>query len=548
MSAITKSDHADNNPGSATARRARSRAGRVIAGTLVAGLTVTGLAVTGGQSAGAAAPLRAQSVGRLVDGTIGTNSLESLVDVHDARATAPGTQSVQNPLDVTAFNSLNVNLTGVINLPTSPTIVAGAANQVAVAHLDGFSYGAAGAVSNSGGANIGGTNDSFPAFGTINLSGSALPPSPLPLPGAGDLASLGGITASIGAVAALAQTKVGGAVSPAPSYVIAGLNLTLASPALGGVLAQLGAALNPAGLPGLPNPISLPGATIPAACTFTAAFLAPISFAGGAVTINPTGGVITISLAKLLTQLGLDINALPANTDLLAYLLNYLADPNGLAKGLRDVITSITQPGQDRLTACLTAIGAQTPAAQLLLAPLVILINNGSVALTAAAKQLTDALAAAAPTNPFRPLADGLKQLIDIGINVESGPGIQPVQTNPALMFTTQLAKTPNQATPVVTNQTLIRALEIDLIGDPAAVVALANAAVGPSTAAPVSPTTPASTTPNGAVNTNIPTGVPAGFAKPAGSPELPLILLVVGLLMASGGAVAWKFRGKHVA
>jgi len=56
------------------------------------------------------------------------------------------------------------------------------------------------------------------------------------------------------------------------------------------------------------------------------------------------------------------------------------------------------------------------------------------------------------------------------------------------------------------------------------------------------------SATPNGPTNTNIPTGVPAGFAKPAGSPDLPLILLVVGLLMASGGAVAWKFRGKHVA
>jgi len=534
MSAITKSDHADNNPGSATARRARSRSGRVIAGTLVAGLTVTGLAVTGGQSAGAAAPLRAQSVGRLVDGTIGTNSLESLVDVHDARATAPGTQSVQNPLDVTAFNSLNVNLTGVINLPTSPTIVAGAANQVAVAHLDGFSYGAAGAVSNSGGANIGGTNDSFPAFGTINLSGSALPPSPLPLPGAGDLASLGGITASIGAVAALAQTKVGGAVSPAPSYVIAGLNLTLASPALGGFLKTLGDALVVPDISGLPV-----GTLIPPECSFSTQFLSTLSLDGGAVTINPTNGEISVSLAKLLAQLGLDINRLPANTDLLAFLLDYLASPSGLAAGLQAVITGITGPMQANFMACLAA----TP-----LAPVAALFTQGQTALTNLVNSITDALAAAAPTNPFKPLADGLKQLIDIGINVESGPGIQPVQTNPALMFTTQLAKTPNQATPVVTNQTLIRALEIDLIGDPAAVVALANAAVGPSTAAPVALTTPASTTPNGAVNTNIPTGVPAGFAKPAGSPDLPLILLVVGLLMASGGAVAWKFRGRHVA
>ncbi|MEP7177693.1 MAG: hypothetical protein ABI775_01250, partial [Pseudonocardiales bacterium] len=59
-------------------------------------------------------------------------------------------------------------------------------------------------------------------------------------------------------------------------------------------------------------------------------------------------------------------------------------------------------------------------------------------------------------------------------------------------------------------------------------------------------PTTTAPTTAVLATNTNIPTGVPAGFAKPAGSLDLPLILLIVGLLLASGGAVTWRLRGKH--
>jgi hypothetical protein len=43
-----------------------------------------------------------------------------------------------------------------------------------------------------------------------------------------------------------------------------------------------------------------------------------------------------------------------------------------------------------------------------------------------------------------------------------------------------------------------------------------------------------------------LPVAVPAGLAEPTGSPELPLVLLTLGLLLASSGAVAWKVRGRH--
>lgn len=529
------------SPGSRRASRVRPRSGRVMAATLVTGLVVAGLAVTSGEPAGAAATLRAQSVGRLIDGTVGTNTLESLADVHDARATAPGTQSVQNPLDVTLLGQLNVPLTGVINLPTSPAIVAGAANQVAVAHLDGLSYGAAGAVSNSGGANLGGSSDSFPAFGTINLTGAAFPTLPgLPgLPGGDSAASLGGLTAKIGAVSALAQTAVGGAVTPAPKYAIAGLNLELGSPALGAVFATLGTALKapalPAGLPALPT-----------SCSFSNQVLAPLTVAGGAVTITPTSGAITINLAKLLQTLGVNINALPANTDLLAYLLAYLASPSGLSAGVQALITSITTPLQTKFTTCLNAIATQFPAPlNAVLTQLVAGLSGGQAALTAAVTAVLTPLQRAGGTNPLKPLADGLKQVIDIGINVESGPGIQAEQTDPALKFETKLRATPNQATPVVANQTLVRALEINLLAGKAATLALANAAAGPSTAAPVVPRTAAPVP--AAPNTNIPTGVPAGLAKPAGAPAAPLILLLIGLLLAGAGAAAWKLGGKQL-
>jgi hypothetical protein len=518
-------------------RRLRSRPARLLAGTLVTGLAVAGVAAASPQTAGAVAPVRAQSVGRFVDGAAGGQPIQKIADVHDARATAPGAQSPPNPLDVTLLGQINLPLTGVVNLSTAPAIVAGAVNQVAVAHDDGFSYGAAGAVSNSGGVNLGGQNGAFPALGTIDLSGGALPSLPsLPLPGAGSLASLGSIRATLGAVSALAQTKSGGAVTPAPSYAIAGLNFTIASPALGGALKTVTDAL---ALPTLPN---VPG--IPSQCSLDTQVLSPLSLAHGAIEISPTSGTITVSLAKLLAELGLNVNQLPANTDLLAYLLDYLTNPSRFAAGLQQALTDLTTPLQSQFTKCLAALPPPLNALQ----GVFDLITSGQKNLTDALDAITGPLAHAAGTNPLAPLADGLKQLIDIGVNVESGPGIQPGQPDPAFRFTTKLAKTPDQATPVVADQTLVRALEINLWpaagGGGALTVALANAAVGPGTV--VAPSSSAGLGVE-AASTQLPTGVPAGSAKPTGAPALPLALLTLGLVLAGAGAVAWKVRRPQV-
>lgn len=164
---------------------------------------------------------------------------------------------------------------------------------------------------------------------------------------------------------------------------------------------------------------------------------------------------------------------------------------------------------------------------------------------------------------------------------MESGPGIQREQSDPDLRFTTKLRKTPNQATPVVQNQTLIRALEINVLdtssaagnfsadklaapalpgvpgppglptpgaGQTLVTVALANAAVGPSSvpAAPRTSATPTTPAPSANVPTTaIPTGVPAGTAGHGGSPVLPLVLLLLGLTLAGGGVVSYRMRGK---
>ena len=52
--------------------------------------------------------------------------------------------------------------------------------------------------------------------------------------------------------------------------------------------------------------------------------------------------------------------------------------------------------------------------------------------------------------------------MVDIGLNVQSGPKIQPHNTD--YKYSTQLAKTPDQASKVVKHQSLVRAIEIDLL------------------------------------------------------------------------------------
>lgn len=85
--------------------------------------------------------------------------IQKLADIKDARATAPGQTSDQNPFDITLFDSLDVPLTDVISIPTDPAVDAGVVNQVAIAELNGRSLGASGAVADDGGISVGDNND-----------------------------------------------------------------------------------------------------------------------------------------------------------------------------------------------------------------------------------------------------------------------------------------------------------------------------------------------------------------------------------------------------
>ncbi len=297
------------------------------------------------------------------------------------------------------------------------------------------------------------------------------------------------------------------------------------------MLKQLGSALVPptlpSGVPGFPKN----------ACSFKVQALSPISIAGGAITIDPTTGSITVDFAALLNTLGANLNTLPANTDLLAYLLNYLGSANGLSAGLQAVLSQTFTTQKQNFVNCATAISKKFPS------PLNGLVKTFFDQITSGQTQLTKALngaiakiGSAGGKHPFAPLVSGLKQALQIGVNVQPN--------GPRGSYTSPLKATPDQATPVVAGQTIVRAIEIDLGGGQGADIALANAAAGPSSQ-PAPPPAPTS----GAVKHNhvIPTGVPAGKGPiGGGSPQLPMVLLLIGLVLAAAGGasgLAWKLR-----
>jgi hypothetical protein len=510
---------------------------RALAGGLALALGLASTVLFLGAGPASASTPRSQAVGRFLDGSAGGSPLESAVDVKDARASNPGTVTDQNPLDVELGGQGDVPMTGKAQLPGSGNAIHfGAANQVAKALSNGYSYGAAGAVANSGGVSAGGNNQAFPADATIDLSAASFPAPPvsLPLPGAGGAAALGGVTAKIGAVSALASTPVGG--KPASTdYNIGSLTLSIGSPAFGNVLQQLAAALVP------PTPPAGLPVQFPASCGFAAQALPPLSIAGGAVTIDPITGTITIDVEALLSELGLDINKLPANTDLLAAVLGYLTSPTGLGKGIQDAIGNTLATQQSNFVTCTEDISAAFPA------PLNGVVKTAYKQFSAGQKQITKALnqtiaklAGAGGADPLKPLTDGLKSGLQIGVNVQPN-GAKGSYASP-------LSASPDQADPAVDGQTVVRAIEIDLGGGQLS-LAMANAAAGPfvPAAAPATPSSVAPTSPAPAPNTQIPTGVPAGQGTHSAAPALPVVLLVLALVVGAAGVLSWRIgSGRH--
>jgi hypothetical protein len=200
----------------------------------------------------------------------------------------------------------------------------GVLNEYAKANGDGSSFAASGAVTNSGGFN--GTTPNSNA--TINLN-----------------RLLGGVTdtvanldVQVGALAASATETAGGVQSG--DYKIADLKINLQAPLLGTILTTLNNTLGTVNttLSTLPavGALAVPGVSLtnlPNLTTLLSNFNSNLNSGADGISIDPTDGSIAISLAALIPNL----NDLPANTDLLPYILDAL---DGLVSGALNTLTT----------------------------------------------------------------------------------------------------------------------------------------------------------------------------------------------------------------
>ncbi len=418
--------------------------------------------VASAPGATAAAAPRSQSAGRFLSVKIGNSSLDKLVALTGAAAGVKGESAANNggpavteqdALAAAVLNQTLLSLPKGVQLPGGGVLKLGAANQYAHADADGSAQGASGAITNSGIVGIGGPN-APQSDATLDLTGSNNP-----------LAALGSLKASVGAVAATAEQAPGknGAVSG--KYEIASLKLTLNSPALASAVKQLtGGTSKVPGLSGLISTLATSGlpvgtlekvGTTSSVSGLTKALtsLGNVNLGDGAITGSLTGGTLTIDVAKLLkSALNLDLNDLPPNTHLIEAVAKAL--PKALTNGLTQVQSQLRNGfGKLNLAGSPLPPGATQidNALNMLLNPLTKALSSGS----------------GMASTVFAPMATDLENLVDIVVNVQDRTGGT---------FTE-------------------RALQLNLIGDPAVSVDIASAAVGPS-APGVAPVPPGSSVP----------------------------------------------------
>lgn len=317
---------------------------------------VTGTMAAGGfvlaaNSAVAAERITSQATGRFLSGSVGGTDLDTIVALAGAAAKNTGqatTQSETNPLDATLLNALHLPLGGGINLLENNGILTlGAVQQYAAAKADGSSVGASGAVTDSGAIAINGQGG-VPANATLDLTD---------LLGGGVLGTVASLNAQIGALSAVAEQAAGANGNQTGDYQIAELTLNLNSPALAGILSTLDGVLGglDTNLPGLLNTaggLGLGGLVSISGLTDLTTILdgMPVSFGSlnnDGINVNLSNGNIQIDLENILDSLGLDLNNLPPNTNLVPYIL-------GALDGIVPQITSALDGVLTQVTTALT--------------------------------------------------------------------------------------------------------------------------------------------------------------------------------------------------
>lgn len=343
----------------------RARQGMALGVTTVVS---AGAVVAGAGVAEAADKPVSQSKGVFLSGSALGINLDDIVKVNSAAAANAGDKAVVkelNPLGVSLLNSLDVPLGPVNLLKGNGLLELGAVNQAAIAKSDGSAVGASGAVSDSGAVAVGG-NDGVPAS-TAKLDLGALLGSTLGTDLVGGLVDL---DLSVGAISANANQAKGENGKQTGDYNIADLKLTLQSPLLKDLLDNLNLTALQSQVDGVDTTIlggnilndllsgllgdDLLGGTRTADVDNLPVLSSIVdgidtSRGDGIVTVDLESGKITVDVEALLKALGLNLNNLPPNTELVRLILDAIAERLGdlVTDTVKDLKTQLKNAVED---------------------------------------------------------------------------------------------------------------------------------------------------------------------------------------------------------
>jgi hypothetical protein len=311
----------------------RSTTGRRIGAGILSLALAGGLSLAGATSAQAATKPVAHALGQFLSGSVLGTDLNHVASLQAAVASNDGTQGTvtsKDPLSATALDTVTVGSGASVQGNLGKVVQLGAVGQYAQAAKDGTSLAAAGALNSDGAVGLGQDQAMPGGNATVDLGA---------LLGSGFSSNIVNLELAINAISA--QAKASGKVASG-DYTLADAKLNLTTPAISKLTEKVNTALDTVQnglnrldgsdgalvvdvnrtLKALDPTLNLLGGNANVTATVDlgdlhklVADLLQAQYGDSGITFNLETGVVTLDLAKLL---GVDINNLPAGTELLS--------------------------------------------------------------------------------------------------------------------------------------------------------------------------------------------------------------------------------------
>lgn len=304
--------------------------------------------------------------GQFLSGTIAGTDLAKLVALDSAEARNDGSSSVEqekDPLSATALDAINITAPTGVQLNLGSIIDAGALSQYAQAKSNGSSLGASGAVSNSGAIGVGATGDG--TGGSLSIDLDSLLNSRFS-------SVVSDLKLQIEALAAQAK---GNTDVVSGSYSLAGLKLSLKSPALANLTEKVNSSLAPVNssiaalggpngrltsavnnlLSGINPLLATTGSSAHVTANVTTDLQAAVQpilngvYSTQGVTLDLNTGAVVVDLEQLL---GGSLNSMPAGTEVLSDTVI-----NRILNAITSQVASIADQVKNKVTSALSNAG-----------------------------------------------------------------------------------------------------------------------------------------------------------------------------------------------